>query len=216
MPRKVKSLMAVCFATALTLCVGGSFADTISVTNISQIPFAGGKNYNYDISFSATAQVVSGDGFVIMDFGPVGSFNFSTLDGTPPANPNTTFVLSQPSAGAPGLAGYTSSAANMDTFTGSGNVSITVPDDSTIANAVFIYNGPTFTASAGSDLQLTLFSTQTVLTPNGHGVGVDESGNSNGLNVSPTSVIVPVPEPVGLSMLGLAAMPMLMRRRSGR
>lgn len=206
--RKV-CLMAALVAGALAFGARTVQADTITVTSIGT---PSGGVFNYDVAFSATADITNGDGFLIADFGAiVGSPAFSIIDGSPPASGN--FTLSQPlggSASSTGLNDQTGSSTNTDDF-GTGSNMVTITDSNTVADAVFIYSGTEFIATAGSDLKLTLTSALTG-TPNvATSIGVDSSGNSGsgGYSLGEATVYVPAAgsaAPLPASSLGAGAL----------
>jgi hypothetical protein len=208
MSRSKKSIMAALVAATLALGAGVSMADTITVTNgaaptiVSGGSFNGDQQFNYIVSFSPTANVSTGDGFLIADFGAVAGFTFTGSSGNAPAS--TLFTESTPSGGGVVLTGLngevTSSLPGFDEFTGGGATDF-IPDAASVGDVAFIDTGSgTFVGTgtgSGGTLDLTIYSTNKFVNLAGDTIGVDHSGSGNVLNPDPSSVAIPSPTAVG-------------------
>jgi len=212
--KKTISLVALAAAGVL-IANRSSSADTITVhslglpVTVATGPFAGDKDYTYDIAFDNQADVIApNNGFMVIDFGAVAS---STLTG--PAGLGATlageFTLSTQPTGA-GLAGYAGNTANTDHFVDPVSGNRSDPTDLTpILNAVFFYNNAVPYTAIPVDLTLDLITTSTAPPKLGNGFGVDTSGAGGGLSFALNSVFVPstpVSVPLPLGWIGGAAL----------
>ena len=108
----------------------GAFADTITVTDLSQDPATG--VFQYTVSISSSAVVDSGDGFVIYDFP---DYESSTLDVNDFSAPVETLTGNDINA-TPGPLVPNALDAGLVTVLG-------LTDNPTIDNLSFVYDGPT-------------------------------------------------------------------------
>jgi hypothetical protein len=198
-----KSFVAALIAGAVAFGASKSMADTITVTNgaaptlVTSGGFAGDEQYNYIVSFSPTADVRSGDGFLIADFGAVAGFTFSAPIGAAPSG--SIFSLSQPTGGGEtptGLNGETVpsvAGAGVDEFT-NGSGLVLINDNQTTLDAVFTATSSFLGSGSGSSgtLDLTLYSTELGAPTTSSSVGEDHSG-SLPPSSDPSSVFVPTP-----------------------
>jgi len=237
--RSKKSLSIVAIAAVSVLAIGrATLADTITVhslpNNVGSIStviggtYNGDKDYRYDIEFDQAADVLPGNGFMVIDFGPLDGYSLTGPAGAG-ATLATEFTESTQNTGA-GLSGFTGNSANVDHFSDavSGNTSDPV-DFTLVKNAVFIYNGATAFTSGPVDLTLDLFTTDTSTPKLGNGFGVDSSGASlsstPGLSFELAQVFVPsaptsVPLPMtwinGTILLGLVGVGSALKRRTAK
>jgi hypothetical protein len=233
-------LMAAIAAGALMI---GSFAkaDTITVTSLpnstaSVAPVVGGvyngdESYTYSVDLDPTTvlNAGSGDGFMVIDFGPiddqsVANPGFTLSGGTVLTVDGADFTESTQTTGT-GLNGYTGNTAGKDNFVDASNSLNTAnpTDSAAIDNAVFTYNGLSdYTATGDVDLTLSLYTTNTSVPKLGNSFGVDNSGAENGLSFELKSVYVPsapvgVPLPANMAgggvLLGLAGLARVYRAR---
>jgi len=209
-------LAAASVGSAATISVHSLPNSTASVALVATGPHAGDDSYTYDINFDSAADVVApGNGFMIIDFGPVDAY---TLTGT--GSVGTTlageFTPSTGVSGA-GLSGYVNNTSNTDNFHDSQSGNNANPSDLLgVQNAVFNYNGASPYIAAGTvDLTLVLYTKSTSTPLVGNGFGDDTSGVNGGLSFSLNSVYVPsapAPAPLpattalGGTLLGLVAL----------
>jgi hypothetical protein len=210
-------LASVRVGSAATISVHSLPNDTTSVSLVTTGPFTGDDAYTYDINFDSAADVVTpGNGFMVIDFGPVAGASL-----TGPAGAGATlaseFAQSTGTTGA-GLSGFVNNTSNTDNFHDSQSGNSANPLDlTTIQNAVFNYTGATPYLANGAtiDLTLVLYTTSTSVPLVGNGFGDDTSGVNKGLSFSLNSVYVPsapagVPLPtttaLGGTLLGLVAL----------
>jgi len=214
-----KTILALLMAVGLG-AASHAFADTItvtdnpndvfgdSVTTVASGPYTGDLAYSYSVDFDASTKLFSssGDGFMVIDFGP--------LDDQSSANPGYTLVSPSPSilpasdltestqVTGSGLNGYTGNTGGKDNFVDAGNSNNTAnpTDIVTVDNAVFFYNGSSnYIADTDVDMTLTLYTTNTSVPKLGNSFGVDNSGAASGLSFELKSVAVPS-APVGVPL----------------
>jgi hypothetical protein len=188
-----------------------------SVSTVATGPYAGDEAYTYSVNFDSSTRLVSasGDGFMVIDFGP--------LDDQSSANPGYSLVSPSPSIlpasdlsestqlTGTGLNGYTGNSGGADNFLDASNSKNTAsPTDlPTVDNAVFIYNGSSnYIADSDVDMTLVLYTTNKSIPALGNSFGVDNSGASHGLSFEEKSVAVPstplgsIPTPLPLASFG--------------
>jgi hypothetical protein len=180
----------------------GNTASVQKVTDISSA-FVGDYEFAYDISFSGSVNISSGDGFLIADFGTLLGY---TLTGPGTAvlpfaetPPNSSFSVSNPAVGS--LNGLSYSGTSL-VFVGTNTIAAAT-DSSTVDDVVFTYtSGTSYKPGIGGDDTLILYSSLGNPT-SGTGVGIDNSGNSSGLFGTSGSVLIPsavgVPSPASLA-----------------
>ena len=201
-----KRLFALLAAASLSLCLGISTEATITVNDLSQNVSPG--VFTYTVQLDAAADVHAGDGFVIYDF--PGLVSWSVTGGLAMSQ----FTLTQ-TVTSNVLTPASSVDANALVAAISNGL---VFDSPAVPNLSFVYTGPPnpFLGAATATLTLTS-SLDGGITDSVYG-SVDHSGpNSNvPYSFSANAVSVPssVPEPASLSLIGLAAGGLLVRRRT--
>jgi hypothetical protein len=214
-----KSIFALLMAVGLG-AASHAFADTITVTDnpndvfgdsvstVASGPYKGDLAYSYSVDFDPTTKLFSGsgDGFMVIDFGPLddqSSANpgYSLVSPDPSVLPSSDLTESTQVAGA-GLNGYTGNSGGSDHFLDASNSKNTAnpTDNPGIDNAVFTYNGSSnYIADSDVDMTLTLYTTSTSAPELGNSFGVDNSGAASGLSFELKSVAVPS-APVGVPL----------------
>jgi hypothetical protein len=219
-------------AMAALLGARAVMADTITVsdegiTNYSLVAtgaYAGDEEYQYDIAFSATADVQTGDGFMVIDFGAVDTsggklgFTLTDMDGTPPAPPSDfTFSNAATPTGASSVNGITYSGG-QDSYEFLGTAAV-ANDDAATPNAIFIYNSSTAYTGGPGDYLLTLYTTNTLPPTAVTALGSDHSGVLGATDVNPDTVDAPSALPLpssayaGAALIGLALMGRFVKAR---
>jgi hypothetical protein len=154
---RAHAILGLAFAW-IFFSASGAFADTITVTDLSQDPLTG--VFQYTVSISNSAVVDSGDGFVIYDFP---DYESSTLDVNDFSAPVETLTGNDINA-TPGPLVPNALDAGLVTVLG-------LTDNPTIDNLSFVYTGPTIPIGNATTGILTVQSSL-----DGSGVTVGTSG----------------------------------------
>lgn len=179
-------------SSAATISVHSLPNSTASVALVATGTYAGDDSYTYDINFDSAADVVApGNGFMVIDFGPIAGASLTGTAGVG-ATLASEFALTTGTTGA-GLSGFVNNTSNVDNFHDSQSGNNANPADlTTIQNAVFNYTGSSPYIAAGTvDLTLVLYTASTSVPLVGNGFGDDTSGVNGGLSFSLNSVYVP-------------------------
>jgi len=199
-----KTLLAAVVAGALAFGATRTMAETITVSNgaapslVTSGPFTGDEQFNYSVSFSPTAVVKDGDGFLVADFG--GFVSASLTAGTGNAPLAGDFELSTPSGGGVTPTGLNdevlpSIIAGDDEFL-NGSAPEFIVDNAGVGDIVLKYAGGGFTGNGTTPgtLNLTVYSTETFVDASGFSIGIDESGSGGQFAADPNTVDVPTPK----------------------
>ena len=163
--------------------------------------------YTYEVQFDAVADVQSKDGFVIYDFAGLTSWSISGGLST------AQFALTQGNT-----SNSLNAASSVDAIASTDALVNAIPFDSaSVSNLSFSYVGPPVPFLGAATATLTINTSVLGGLTTSVDAAVDHSGISSNLpfafSTAPVFVPAAAPEPASLSLLAIAGLPLLLRRK---